>query len=151
VSDIDNGELGPIDYIVVEFPPATKNFSGAMATELASLVDAELIRILDLLIIDKSPDGGYEVLEFEDLGPDDALGDLRALEGKLAEVLALEDLDRIVEAIEPGATAAVLVWENTWAAPFATAARQAGGQLVASGRIPTQALVATLEAAAEGD
>lgn len=136
-------ELGPIDYLVVEFPEGQRSFSGAMADELASLVDAELIRILDLVVLEKDEDGGVEVHEFEDLGDRDSLA---ALEGQLAEVLALEDVELLAEAMEPGSVAGVLIWENTWAAPFAVAARESGGQLIASGRIPTQALIAAMEA-----
>lgn len=136
-------EIGPIDYVVVEFPPGHDTFTGAMADELLSLVDAELIRVLDLLVLDKDADGNLEVFEFEDL---DTAGPLAALEGDLAEVLAAEDLAHLAEAMEPGTKAGVLIWENSWAAPFAVAAREAGGQLIAHGRIPTQALIASFEA-----
>jgi hypothetical protein len=143
MTDGPEDELGPIDYLVVEFPAGTKKFTGAMAAELASLADAELIRILDLMILEKDADGKIEALEIEDLGD---LGDLAAIEGQLAEILALEDVEHLAAAMEPGSTAGVLVWENTWAAPFAVAARKSGGQLIASGRIPTQALIAAFEA-----
>ena len=143
MSDTPDEELGPIDYLVVEFPEGTKNFTGAMARELASLAEAELIRVFDLLILEKSNDGTIDVLEIEDLAD---LGDLGTLEAGLAEILALEDLEHLAAAMEPGSTAGVLVWENTWAAPFAVAARESGGQLIASGRIPTQALIASFEA-----
>ena len=143
MTDADNEELGPIDYMVVEFPPGTKNFSGAMAKELASLVDAGIIRVLDLLVIEKNTDGLIDGFEVEDLGD---LGDLRAIEGQLAEILAMDDVEHLAAAMEPGTVAGVLVWENAWAAPFAVAARESGGQLIATGRIPTQALIASLEA-----
>lgn len=98
----------------------------------------------------KDEDGGIQAIEFEDLA---AAGDLGALEGELAEILAAEDVEHLAAAMEPGTAAGVLVWENTWAAPFAVAARESGGQLIASGRIPTQALIATFEAddETEGD
>jgi hypothetical protein len=136
-------ELGPIDYTVIEFPPGTQTFTGELAMELASLVEAELIRILDLVILHKDAEGGFDVVEFEDV---DELGDLGVLEGRLAEVLAAEDLANVAEAMAPDTVAGVLVWENTWAAPFAVKARKMGGQLIASGRIPTQALIAAVEA-----
>lgn len=139
-------ELGPVDYLVVEFPAGQQHFSGAVIDELTSLVEAELVRVLDLVVLEKGPDGSVEVHEFEDLGDRDSLA---ALEGQLAEVLALEDVERLAEAMEPGSVAGVLVWENTWAAPFAVAARESGGQLIASGRIPTQALIAAMDAADE--
>ena len=148
MAEADNEELGPIDYVVVEFAPDTKNFSGAMAKELASLVDAGIIRILDLMVLEKDADGLIDGFEVEDLGD---LGDLRAIEGQLAEILAMDDVEHLAAAMEPGTAAGVLVWENTWAAPFGVAARESGGQLIATGRIPTQALIAAFEADADAD
>ena len=142
MNDVSEEELGPIDYMVVEFPAGTSNFSGAMAAELAALAEAELIRVLDLMILTKDQDGNIEVLEVEDL---DGTGELGSIEADLAEILAFEDVENLAAAMEPGSTAGVLIWENTWAAPFAGAARQSGGQLIASGRIPTQALIASFE------
>ena len=142
MNDVSEEELGPIDYMVVEFPAGTSNFSGAMAAELAALAEAELIRVLDLMILTKAKDGNIEVLEVEDL---DGTGELGSIEADLAEILAFEDVENLAAAMEPGSTAGVLIWENTWAAPFAVAARQSGGQLIASGRIPTQALIASFE------
>ncbi len=100
MTDETDEEMGPVDWMVVEFPDGTSSFTGEMARELASLVDAELIRILDLMIVTKDTDGEIDVVEFEDLG--DA-GDLAALEGQLAEVLALEDVEHVAEASSPGA------------------------------------------------
>ena len=142
----NDSELGPIDYMVVEFPAGKQNFNGEMAKELTSLVDDNTIRVLDLVIVQKDDDGGFEALELDDL---DDVGELAAVEGTLAEILAAEDVAHIANAMDPGTVAAVLVWENTWAAPFAVAVRNSGGQLVASGRIPTQALIAAFEADAE--
>jgi uncharacterized protein DUF6325 len=143
----DTDELGPVDYIVVEFPPAVSNFTGEMAAELDRLVSAGTIRLLDLIILTKAADGEIDALELEDL--DDA-GDLRVAEAQLAGLLAEEDVINLAAAMEPGTTAGVLVWENTWAAPFASAARRAGGQLIADGRIPIQAILASIEADKEG-
>ena len=136
-------ELGPVDYLVVEFPPGVSHFTGEMAAELAKLVDAGTIRILDLLVMVKGADGEIEGMEIEDL---EQIDELRKAEADLAEILAAEDLVNLAAAMEPGTTAGVLVWENTWAAPFASAARRSGGQLIANGRIPIQALLAALEA-----
>jgi hypothetical protein len=135
-------ELGPVDYLVVEFPPGRSNFTGEMAKELSSLVEAELIQILDLLVLHKNDDGSIEALELDELEPVD---DLRSLETQIAEVLAADDVANLAASMEPGTTAGVLVWENTWAAPFASAARRSGGQLIANGRIPIQAILASLE------
>jgi hypothetical protein len=146
MTDLSNEALGPIDYVVVEFPAKTKQFSGAVAAELLSLIESGLIRVLDLLVLEKDADGEIEAFEIEDLGD---LGDLRALEGQMAELLALDDVIHLAAAMKPGSTAGVLVWENVWAAPFGVAARESGGQLIASGRIPTQALIAAFEAEAD--
>lgn len=137
-----DADLGPIDYLVVEFPADKQNFTGAMAKELAALIDQNTVRVLDLIIVQKDENGDFEALELDDL--DDA-GELEAAEGTLAEILAVEDVAHIANAMDAGTVAAVLVWENTWAAPFANAVRESGGQLVASGRIPTQALIAAFE------
>jgi hypothetical protein len=143
MSDIDVDELGPVDFLVVEFPAGVSNFTGEMAETLASLVDAGTIRLLDLLILQKSADGSVEAFEIDDL---DVVDELRDLEAEVAEILAAEDVVHLADAMEPGSTAGVLVWENRWAAPFASAARRAGGQLVATGRIPIQAILASLQA-----
>ena len=139
-------ELGPVDYLVVEFPAGKSNFSGEMAAELASLAESGTIRVLDLLILHKGDDGTVEAFEFDDLDDLDEAEVLRGLETEIAEILAAEDVAHLAEAMENGSTAGVLVWENSWAAPFASAARRAGGQLIATGRIPIQAIVASLEA-----
>ena len=145
-SDLD--VLGPVDYLVVEFPAAKADFSGEMATQLGSLVDRKLIRVLDLLLLRKELDGSVEVAELHELAAVD-VGELLALEADLAMLLAEEDVEAIGGALEPGSIAAVLVYENSWAGPFATSVRRSGGQLVAGGRIPTQALLAAVEADAQ--
>jgi hypothetical protein len=148
MADVDLGELGPVDYLVVEFPPGASHFTGEMAAELAKLVDSGTVRLLDLVILAKDADGTIDALEIEDL---EEIDELRTAETQLAELLAAEDITNLAAAMEPGTTAGVLVWENSWAAPFATAARRSGGQLIASGRIPIQAILASLEADEEGD
>ena len=145
-------ELGPVDYVVVEFPAGQSNFTGEMAKELLALVDAGTIRVIDILILTKDADGSVEATELADL---DDLGELQVLEAQLAELLAEDDVLNLAAAMDPGSTAGVLIWENLWAAPFASAARRAGGQLIADGRIPIQAILASIEAddaaATEGD
>ena len=140
-------ELGPIDYLVVEFPAGKADFSGAMAEKLKELVEAGTVRVLDLLIITKDEGGeidAFELHEFED----GDVGLLRELGAGYAQLLSEEDVGHIAAALEPGTVAAALVWENTWAAPFAASIRKSGGQLVASGRIPMQAIIAAAEASA---
>jgi len=137
--------LGPVDWLVVEFPADKANFSGEIARELRALVERELMRVLDLVFIRKNEDGSIDVDELSDV-PDDAVGDLLAHEAALALLLAEEDIVAVGEALAPHSIAAVLVYENSWAGPFAASIRRAGGQLIDSGRIPTQALLAALEA-----
>lgn len=146
MSDEEVDELGPVDYLVVEFPADRADFSGAMASELSALVDRGLVRVLDMLFLKKEEDGTVEGFESHDFG-DGELGELRALEDELALLLAAEDVESIGAALEPGSVAAVLVYENVWAAPFAASVRHSGGQLVASGRIPIQALAAAVQEA----
>ena len=135
-------ELGPVDWIVVEFQGSTLN--GKIAPILKDYVDRELIRVLDLLFFKKAEDGSFEAFEATDL-EDSEIGELRAYETELAMLLSEQDVADLAETIEPGSSAAVLVWENLWAAPFGAAVRHAGGQLVASGRIPIQAVIAAIE------
>ena len=136
-------EMGPVDFLVIEFPAGQANFTGEIAEELVRLVDAGTIRLIDLIIMTKDAEGEIDAMELEDLGE---LGPLVALESELAELLAAEDVAKLAVAMEPGSVAGVIVYENLWAAPFASAARRAGGQLIANGRIPTQAIIASLEA-----
>ena len=141
VDEVD--ELGPVDWIVVEFPGS--KFNGQIAPALRDLVERDLIRVLDLLVLKKDADGSLEAFELSDLDEEE-IGGLRTYESELAMLLSEEDVTSLAAAIEPGSSAGVLVWENTWAAPFASAVRRSGGQLVASGRIPIQALLAAVEA-----
>ena len=122
-------ELGPVDYVVVEFSPDQENFTGEMALKrIGKLIESGTIRLLDLLIVSKDDDGAFEAFEVDDL---DEVDELRTMETEIAEILAAEDVAHLAAALEPGATAGVIVYENSWAAPFASAARRGGGQLVA--------------------
>ena len=136
-------DLGPVDYLIVEFPVGHQNFTGEGAEELLRLHDAGIIRIMDILLLAKADDGTVDAMELSDL-PD--LGEFRQLEAQLAQTLAEEDVENLAAAMDPGSVAGVLVYENVWAAPFASAMRRAGGQLIANGRIPIQALIAAVEA-----
>jgi len=143
MTDTSLDELGPVDYLVVEFPAGASNFTGEMAAELVALTDAGTIRVIDALVLTKDEDGSVDAMELSDVGE---LGELRNIEAQLAELLAADDVEHLAAAMEPGSTAGVLIWENLWAAPFASAARRAGGQLIANGRIPIQAIIASIEA-----
>jgi hypothetical protein len=136
-------EMGPIDYIVVEWPGRQPN--GEAVPHLIDLVDRGLIRILDLAFIAKAEDGSVTVLEISDLG--DRVEEFALFAGASSGLLSDEDTGEAAQALEPGTSAALLVYENRWAAPFAAAMRRSGGQLVASGRIPIEAVVAALDEA----
>jgi len=136
-------DLGPVDYLVVEFPAGQQNFTGEAASELLKLHDAGIIRVMDLVIIGKGDDGTVMAQELGDL---DDLGEFARIETELAETLAEEDVLRLGEVMSPGSVGAALVYENLWAAHLGAAVRHAGGQLLAAGRIPIQALIAAVEA-----
>ena len=135
-------ELGPVDFLIVEFPAGHQNFTGEGAAELIRLHDAGIIRIMDILILQKATDGTVMAQELGDLAD---LGELGRLEAELVQTLADEDVDHLAAAMDPGSIAGVLVYENLWAAPFGSAMRRAGGQLIANGRIPIQAIIAAVE------
>lgn len=136
--DLDDLVLGPVDYLMIEYPEG--NPTGEAIPYLIDLVDRGLVRILDVAIMAKSEDGNdVAVLEIENMPA------FAELVGANAGLLDDEDIADAAEVLSPGAVGAILVYENTWAAPFATAVRRAGGQLVASGRIPVNALLAALE------
>ncbi|WP_329417232.1 DUF6325 family protein [Streptomyces sp. NBC_00704] len=135
--------MGPVDYVVVEFPG--NRMTGEGFPLLVDLVDRGIIRILDLTFVRKDADGSVTALEIADLNGDGRL-DLAVFEGARSGLLGRDDLEAAAAAVEPGNSAALLVYENLWAAPFAAALRRGGAQLVASGRLPVQALLAALEA-----
>jgi len=134
-------ETGPIDYLVIEFPAGTRTGEGLPL--LLDLVDRGLIRILDLVFVAKGVDGTVAGLEIADLDGDGEL-DLTVFAGASSGLLGPDDLDEAGAVLDPGATAAVLVYENVWAAPLATALRRSGAQLVAGGRIPVDEVEAAL-------
>ena len=135
-------ELGPIDYIVVEFPG--NQMTGEGLPILVDLVDRGVIRIIDLVFFTKGDDGSVTLVEIADFDGDGEL-DLAIFEGATSGVVGEDDVQEAAAAVEAGSSAALLVYENRWAAPFAAAVRRGGGQLVAFGRIPTQELLATLD------
>ena len=141
--DTDDIEMGPIDYVLVEW--SGKQPEGEIAPHLVDLVDRGLIRILDLAFLVKGEDGSIAAVEIADIGGE--VTELAVFEGASSGLLDNEDLDLAGEALEPGTSAALLVYENTWAGPFAAAVRRSGGQLVASGRIPVTDLLDALDAA----
>jgi hypothetical protein len=140
--DTDDIEMGPIDYVLVEWPG--KQPEGEIAPHLVDLVDRGLIRILDLAFLVKGEDGTIAAVEITDIGGE--VAELAVFEGASSGLLSDEDHAEAGAALEPGTSAALLVYENTWAAPFATAVRRSGGQLVAGGRIPVEDVLAALDA-----
>lgn len=136
-------ELGPIDYLLVEWTGRWPN--GEVAPHLIDLVDRGLVRIIDLTFIAKDDDGAVAAIEIGELGEEAAA--YADFDGASSGILGEDDLAQAGEVLEPGTAAALLVYENRWAAPFAAAVRRSGGQLVASGRIPVQDLLGALDAA----
>jgi Family of unknown function (DUF6325) len=132
-------EMGPIDYVLIEWTGRQPN--GEVAPHLLDLVDRGLIRVLDLIFLAKDEDGTVRGLEIGEAV------DLAVFEGAASGLIADDDIEEAGAVMEPGTAAALLVYENTWAAPFAIAVRRSGGQLVSSGRIPIQAVLAALDAA----
>ncbi len=135
---------GPIDYLVVEFPGSRMN--GEAFPELVKLVDLGIIRVLDLVFVTRGTDGSVAAIEIADLDGDGQL-DLAVFEGARSGLLEQDDIEEASSILEPGSSAGILVFENLWAVPFARAVRHGGGQLVASGRIPIQAILARLDEA----
>jgi uncharacterized membrane protein len=135
-------QSGPIDYIVVEFPG--NRMRGEAFPLLIDLVERGIIRILDLVFVRKDTDGSVTGLTLRDLD-DDGVLDLTLFDGVSSGLVGEDDVKEVGDILEPGSSAGILVYENVWAAPFATAVRRAGGQLVASGRIPVQAVLAALD------
>jgi hypothetical protein len=138
----DFEEMGPIDYIVLEWPGQQP--TGEVAPLIIDLVDRGIIRVLDIAFLAKGEDGSVAALDLSTLNGDG--GGFEEFEGASSGLLGDEDLEEAAAALEPGTSAAILVWENRWAAPVAVAVRKSGGQLVASGRIPVQAILASLDA-----
>jgi hypothetical protein len=143
----EEAEVGPIDFILVEWPDQQPN--GEVAPELIDLVERGIIRILDLAVFTKGEDGSLDAIELEDLGG--AGEQLKVFHGVSSGLIHEDDLGEAAEALEPGTSAALLVYENTWAGPFAAAVRRSGGQLVAGGRIPVEDVVAALDALEQAD
>ncbi|MFF7971590.1 DUF6325 family protein [Streptomyces sp. NPDC007905] len=137
-------DMGPVDYLVIEFPG--NRMTGEAFPLLVDLAERGIVRIIDLAFVRKETDGSVVGLELRDLGDE---VDLSVFEGASAGLLDQGDIDEAGNALEPGNSAAVLVYENLWAAPLARALRRSGAQLVASGRIPVQALLAALDATEE--
>jgi hypothetical protein len=140
-------EMGPIDYLVIAWPG--RQPTGEAAPILVDLVDRGIIRVLDLIFIAKAEDGSIAGIEISEVGQE--VEEFKVFEGVSSGLLTDEDAAEAAEALDPGTSAALLLFENRWAAPFATAVRRSGGQLVASGRIPVQAVLAALDAIEESE
>jgi hypothetical protein len=139
----DLDQTGPIDYLMVEFPG--NRMTGEAFPLLVDLVDRGLVRILDLVFVRKDTDGSLVGLELKDFDGDGEL-DMSVFEGASSGLLGDEDIQEAGDVLQPGSSGGILVYENVWATPFAAAVRRSGGQLVASGRLPVQAVLAALDA-----
>ena len=136
-------ELGPIDYLIMEWS-GDQPVTGEAMLQLLDLVERGLVRILDLAFLAKGADGSVAALDLAELIERESVP--AAFDGVSSGLLSQEDLEEAATALEPDTIAGVLVWENVWAAPLAVALRRSGGQLVANGRIPVQAILASLDA-----
>lgn len=143
----DFDHMGPVDYLVVEFPGS--RMTGEGLPLLIDLVDRGIIRIIDFMFVKKNSDGSVKAMEISDLAVD-GHPELTVFEGVTSGLLGMDDLEGAASVLSPGDSAGVLVYENLWAAPFAEALRHGGAQLVADGRIPVQAVLAALDAVEEG-
>ena len=140
---VDMREMGPVDYMVVEFPGG--RMSGEGLPLLVDLVDRGIVRILDLVFIRKLPDGTFVRMELTERGNVDSEA-LNVFDGASSGIVDDDDLRAVANVVEPGSTAGMIVYENRWAAPLATALRRGGAMLVANGRIPVQSIVSALDA-----
>lgn len=140
----DDDVLGPIGYLIVEYP-GTNKMTGNAFRELVNLVDRGLVRVLDLRFVMRAEDGSLAVMELSDIDADGQF-DFGMFAGVSSGLLDESDLKEAANAIEPNSAAAVMVYENHWAAPFARALREAGANLVAAGFIPQDELLASLDA-----
>lgn len=145
MADNEELELGPIDVVVIGFPPGAP-MTGEAVPILLDLVDKGIIRVLDALFVVKNADGTFSGLDIADLDADTA-GELTAFTGATSGLLGDGDAALVADAIDPGAAAVMIMYENRWAEPFATAVRRNGGVLLASERIPAQDLMDALDAA----
>ena len=143
----DLDEMGPVDFVLIEWPG--RQPSGEAAPLLVDLVERGIIRVLDLAFITKDEDGNVAGVEISEVA--DQVSEMKAFEGASSGLISDDDIGEAAEALEPGTSAALLVYENSWAGPFAAAVRRSGGQLVANGRIPVQAILAALDAAEESE
>jgi hypothetical protein len=148
VSEAELEDLGPIDYVVLEWPGAFPDTTEVQPL-LLDLVDRGIIRILDIGFVAKDENGEVTGLDVGDIKQVAAA--FAEFEGASSGLLGFDDLEEAAAALEPGTSAAVLVWENRWAGPVAAAIRRSGGQLAASGRLPVQAILAALDAVEAAD
>lgn len=133
---------GPVDFLLLEFPDDRP--LDAVADELLDLVDRGSIRLYDVLVAHKDADGMLTVVDFEDLGADGP-ANFAVFSGARSGLLGTEDVDEAGALLEPGTIAALLVYENAWAVPFVSAALAAGGQPIASMRIPATDVIEALD------
>lgn len=143
--EAQNGDLGPIDIVVIGYPPDAP-MTGEAAPLLLDLVERQIIRVLDVMFVVKAEDGTFSGFDASDLG-DKNVGDFTVFEGASSGLLGDEDAAQAAEAIEPGTAAVVIVYENRWAAPFIAAVRRNGGVPLAFERIPVQDVIDALDAA----
>jgi Family of unknown function (DUF6325) len=137
-------DIGPVEYLILGFPG--NNFTGQIVPELAKLIDSGLVRIIDLTFISKDADGGVQVVEYDAV---EELAAFAGLDGEVGGILTDADIDYAAQSLEPNSSAALLVWEDTWAAPFAAAVRNANGVILEGARIPREIIEQAMDALAD--
>ena len=142
MADTDGDIRGPVDYVLIEF--ANDQLTGGAAQAIVDLVDQGIISVYDILVVGKGADG--EVNSLDLAGDDPELGGFEALAWARSGLLTDDDMQDAAGAMEPGTLAVVILYENTWAIPFITAATQAGGQVIASSRLAAQDVSDALDA-----
>jgi Family of unknown function (DUF6325) len=137
-------DIGPVEYVILGFPG--NNFTGQIVPELAKLIDSGLVRIIDLTFISKDADGAVQVVEYDAV---EELAAFAGLDGEVGGILTDADIDYAAQSLEPNSSAALLVWEDTWAAPFAAAVRNANGVILEGARIPREIIEQAMGALAD--
>lgn len=141
-------QLGPVDVVVIGYPPGAP-MTGEAVPIFLDLVDRGIIRVLDALFVRKEEDGTFSGFDLAELD-EESVGDLYAFAGATTGLLDDDDAALAAAEIAPGSAAVMIVYENRWAAPFIGAVRRNGGVLIASQRIGAQELIAALDAAEAG-
>ena len=135
--------MGPVEWVLLAWPGGLPEPDGSVAEKIVAAHQAGIVRVMDFALIAKDADGNVAAIELSELGPDH---ELHEFEGAASGMLDHDDLEEAAKSLEPDTAAALIVWEDRWAAPIAKAIREKGGMLVDRGTVPVQGILAALEA-----